>query len=211
VRLNEIPEKENIEFRFKYQNTDYCMDVNVQLKMQDMIFIQAVCSNGKPIEAGKIKDALLSYKVDGGIYNFIELTLKLVTYQGNYLYGVTSEFEPKRMNRREAFRAFVGEAHSLKLIKNDGNVVEFSGLLKDISLNGIGFIMNRKVDDIAYIKVVIDISKNCKLPLLGEIVRVTELPKHRGYLYGCKLNIHSDILNRYVLKCQLKNKITKEE
>lgn len=204
MRLNEIPEKEMLEFRFKYQNSNYCMNVSVQVKLDNMIFIQAICCNNKPIEVTKIKDALLSYTSEGGIYNFNSLELKLVTYQGVYLYGISSEVEQIMMNRREAYRAFVGEAHSLKLIKNDGNVIEFSGLLKDISLTGIGFIMSRKVEDIAYIKVVLDISKNCRLPLLGEIVKVTELPKHKGYLYGCKLNLQSDILRRYVLKCQLK-------
>ncbi len=211
MRLNEIPEKEDLEFRFKYQKNDYCMNVILQIKLEDMIFISAVCSNGKPIDANKISEAMLLYKTEGGIYNFIDLTLKLVSYQGKYLYGISTSNEPKRMNRREAYRAFVGEAHNLKLIKDDGSMVEFSGILKDISLTGIGFIMNRKIEDIAYIKVVLDISKNCKLPLLGEIIRVTELPKHKGYLYGCKLNMHSDILNRYVLKCQLKNRPAREE
>ena len=210
MRLNEIPEQEVLEFRFKYQKMDYCMNVTIQLKLDNMIFIQAICSNNKPIDVSKIKNALLSYTGNGGIYNFDDLKLKLVTYQGLYLYGVSCELEQKLMNRREAFRAFVGEAHSLKLIKSDGNIVEFSGMLKDISLTGVGFIMNRKVDDISYIKVVLDISKNCKLPLLGEIVRVTELPRNRGFLYGCKLNLRSDILSRYVLKCQLKNKPVKK-
>lgn len=206
MKLYEVSEKVDLELNFKFKDFDYCMNVNLQMKRDDIIYIQAINFNGEPVDNTKLNDATLTYKAKDGIYVFINLNVKMVTYQGVYMYAVYSDYDAKKINRRDAYRVFIGETYSVKAINKDETVFTYSGILKDISTTGLGIIMTHRIDNLSFLEIVLEITEKFRIPLIGEIINITELPKHRGYLYGCKLNGRSEILTRYVLKRQVQNK-----
>lgn len=207
MRLSEIPDKTNLELHLSLKDKHYTINVNTQFKASEYVFIQPISNNGIPIDKLVPYNPTLIYKTMDGIFLFKNLNIKVVYYKGTCLYAISSSFEAERENRRDAFRVFLSDATSLKITKRDGKVIELFGLLKDLSLTGMGIILKYKTEDILSMEITIDCERNTKMTLSGEVVRITELPNQKGYLYGCRFYQTKETLNRYLLKMQVQNKV----
>ncbi|MDF2589449.1 MAG: PilZ domain [Anaerocolumna sp.] len=210
MKLYELPDKAKLELKFKFQDNEYSMNVILQMKMENLICIQAIKCNGEPLDKVNLSEATLTYKSKDGIYIFSNLTFKLVTYQGIYMYALSSNFEASRLNRRQDYRVFVSEPIVVKLIKENGKSLEVTGLLKDISLSGMGIILTFKTENTIASEIRLNISENKSVKLVGEIINTTELQNGKGFLYGCMFDGKKEILSRYILKQQIKNKESKK-
>lgn len=207
MKLMELPDKTKFELLFNYKNKDYSMEVELQMKIVNTIFIQAVCCNGEPIDKMEINNPVLIYKTETGLYMFKGASFKLVIFKGSNMYAVTSQYEAEKINRREAYRVYINEPVSLKITKSNRKVIELSGMLKDISLTGMGIILPYKGEDIRTIEIMLDLARNTNIDLLGEVVRIRELPYNKGYLYGCRFQTQKEALSRYIVNRQVRNKI----
>lgn len=207
MKLIELPDKTKLELRFKYKNKNYCMEVELQMKIVNTIFIQAVCCNGEPIDKMDINNPILIYKTETGLYIFKDASYKLVIFKESNMYAVSSQQEGEKINRREAYRVYISEPVKLKITKSNRNVIELSGILKDISLTGMGIILPYKGEDIHTIEIMLELTRNTNITLIGEVVRIVELPYNKGYLYGCRFHTQKEALSRYIVNRQVRNKI----
>jgi hypothetical protein len=113
MKLNEIPEKTNLELHLSYKEKHVSMMVHVQIKAAEYIFIQPVNSNGTPIEKLAPFNPSIVYKTENGIFIFNNLKIQLVLHQGIYFYAISSPFEAEKENRREAYRVFVSNPYTV--------------------------------------------------------------------------------------------------
>lgn len=206
MKLIDLPEKTKLELRFGYKKRRYNMEVEIQMKIADYILIQAINSNGEPIRRADMDDPELTYKTETGLFIFKAAAFKLVTYKGGYMYAVSSPNEAEKVNRREAYRVYINDPVLLKITKTNQNVIELSGILKDISLTGMGIILPYKGEDIKTMEIILDLTRNTNINLMGDVVRIKELPNNKGYLYGCQFQIQKEALSRYIMSRQVRNK-----
>lgn len=206
MKLYDLPERAVLEFKFLFRNKEYTMNMRLQGKQEDRIYIPTVCSKGQPIN--NLDQPVITYKTGAGIYIFNDLDIKLVTYQGYYMYSVASLEDVEKINRRDAYRVFICEAINFKGITSNGSKTDIYGVLKDISLTGMGLVLNRQYKDLISIEVKIKINDVSRVTLDGEVVNVIKLPKNRGYLYGCRFNGQKDFLSRFLLRRQHQNRMS---
>ncbi|MGB8453722.1 MAG: PilZ domain-containing protein [Anaerocolumna sp.] len=207
MKLMELPDKTKLELHFNFKNKNYCMEVELQMKIVNTIFIQAICCNGEPIDKMDINDPLLIYKTETGLYIFNEASYKLVVFKGTNMYAVSSGNEAEKVNRREAYRVYISEPVTLKITKHNRKVITLSGILKDISFTGMGIILPYKGEDIHTMEIMLELGRNTDITLLGEVVRIKELPNNKGYLYGCRFQTQKESLSRYIVSRQIHNKV----
>lgn len=206
MKLMDIPDKSKLELCFQYKSKNYSMEVELQMKIADTILIQAVSCNGEPINRMELNEPVLVCKTESGLYIFREASFKLVLFRGTNMYAVSSRKDGDKLNRRQAYRVYINEPVKIKITKSNRNTVEFSGILKDISLTGMGIILPYKGDDILTMEIVLELSRNSNIVLSGEVVRIRELPNNKGYLYGCRFHIQKEALSRYIMSRQVRNK-----
>ena len=207
MRLNDLPDHSKLELRFMFKGKNYSMEVAVQMNLINTIFIQAISCNGAPIDNMEVNDPVLIYKTEKGLYLFKDAEYKLVHIKGANLYAVTCQKEADKINRRSAYRVYINEPIKLKLTKLNENKIELSGILKDLSLTGMGIILPYKGDDIKTMEIQLELGRNTDINLIGRIVRIKELANNKGYLYGCSFQTQKEALSRYIISRQMRNKI----
>lgn len=207
MKLMDLPVKTKLELRFDYNNKNYGMEVELQMKVTNYIFIQAICCNGEPMDKMDIHNPVLIYKTEAGLYLFMKASYKLVVFKGANMYAVSSQYDAEKLNRRETYRVYINEPVMLKITKYNGTTVTLSGILKDISLTGMGIILSYEGKDIHTIKIRLEMGKNSSIPLNGEIVSLKKLPNNKGFLYGCRFQTQKEVLSRYIVNRQIYNRI----
>jgi hypothetical protein len=205
MKLYDLPERAILELKFLFRNKEYTMNMRLQGKQEDRIFIPTVCSKGQPI--GALEQPVITYKTGSGIFIFNDLDMKLVTFSGYYMYSIASLEDVEKINRRETYRVFICEAINFKGITSNGSKIDIYGVLKDISLTGMGLVLNRQYKDLASIEIKIKVNDLSRVTLVGEVINVIKLPKNRGYLYGCRFDGQKDFLSRFLLRRQHQNRI----
>ncbi len=207
MNLIDLPDNAKLELRFIFKSKNYSMEVEIQMKIVNTIFIQAISCNGAPIDNMGVNDPVLIYKTEKGLYLFKEAAFKLVHIKGVNMYAVTCQNEADKVNRRAAYRVYMNEPVILRITKFNRNKIELSGILKDLSLTGMGIILPYKGDDIQTIEIQLELGRNTDISLVGKIVRIKELANNKGYLYGCSFQTQKDALSRYIFSRQVRNKI----
>lgn len=206
MKIGNIPLNTDIEIVFEYMSKEYCMKIQIQINNTENIFIPAILNNGKPIKPHELKNVKIIYKEPNGVYTFTDIELKAVLYSGANLYEIRNDYEVARVNHRDAFRVFVGDPINFKIIRGD-NITTTSGILKDISLTGMGIISNFKIEGAALIELIFVTDEGKKIKLRGNIIRVNELEHNRGFLYGCKfIDKNDSSLGKCLLKRQIEHK-----
>lgn len=141
-------------------------------------------------------------------YNFKNVKISLVTYEGGTYHCLQSGTTGVRLNRRNAFRVFIGE---------DGNVLDAKSgrnaqvTVKDISSTGVGFLVEGANASKTF-EVGSRIRVNFKDPENGttidaeaKIVRIMDMEEGRT-LYGCMFTKHYPAIEHYTATKQLKNR-----
>ncbi len=144
-------------------------------------------------------------------YNFKNVQVTLVEYEGGRYHCLRTGTIGVRLNRRNAFRVFIGE---------NGSVAELPGnktvnvLVKDLSSTGIGFLISKnenvEFDIGARISVIFtDSAVGTKIEAEGKIVRIME--QETQMLYGCMFTRHYPAIERYTATKQLSKKNGKKK
>ncbi|MDF2609292.1 MAG: hypothetical protein K0R92_766 [Lachnospiraceae bacterium] len=203
--INMIPEGSEIELNFIYKEEARSMIVEKRNASINVMYIPAILDKNIPILESEMEDVVISYKANDGITIFNPVKLELKKYNENYIYIVTSDCNAERQNRREAFRVFIGEQVTLTVKYKDGHENKCPGVLKDLSVGGMGIVSGVNLDYVASISIVYEVWDGYNILLTGHVVNSVKL--ERGYLYGCKFNERSEVLSKFTVKRQIKNRM----
>jgi len=202
MKLVDIIEKSNLELHFKYKNKKYYLNMNLYKVLEERVLLRVVDYKGKTINASIFQSPVLIYKNGDGVFKFPDITIAQIYYHGLPMYAIDGFVEAEKDNRREAYRVNICEHRKLRVTTTTGKIIETSGFLKDISMTGMGLILDDKKDDINTIELSLDEAKSDEVKITSEVVRIIELPKHKGYLYGCRFYNPKESLGRYIIKRQ---------
>jgi c-di-GMP-binding flagellar brake protein YcgR len=203
-----IPEGTEVELNFIYKEEARSMIVEKRDASPRVIYIPAILDKYVPIPESEMEDVEIVYKANDGITVFKPVKLELRKYNENYIYIVTCDSNVERQNRREAFRVFIGESITLNVSTKDGKEQKCPGVLKDISVGGMGIISGNNLEDADTISIVYEVWEGYQVLLTGQVVSSVELDGRRGYLYGCKFNERSEVISKFTVKRQIKNRMS---
>lgn len=135
---------------------------------------------------------------------FKNVTIVLMKREDQSLcYAISSITDSKALNRREAFRCFVGIPTA---VQGGGNKAAHDAIIKDVSITGFSVTCDVSVEfhENQVLHVILndyleEIAENFNFHLYGLIVRVVELEGNK-VLYGCRLNNKVPGLDQYITK-----------
>jgi len=166
----------------------------------DSIFINPIIVNERTIGINDKCRINLIVKIEGKVFLWENVEIKLVRYDGNIYHRISIQGEGKPYNRREAYRMYIGEDMPVYINTATGPYL-INVLVKDISETGVGFITNEDLDIDRMIRLKIKDFNNI-IALTGVIVRKEYLPHLDSYLYGCKFNEKNDKLGKFIARKQ---------
>jgi len=166
----------------------------------DSIFINPIIVNERTIGFNDKCRINLIVKIEGKVFLWENVEIKLVRYDGNIYHRISIQGEGKPYHRREAYRMYIGEDMPVYINTATGPYL-INVLVKDISETGVGFITNEDLDIDRMIRLKIKDFNNI-IALTGVIVRKEYLPHLDSYLYGCKFNEKNDKLGKFIARKQ---------
>lgn len=202
MRLTEIDTENRLIFRFKYKDKAYSMPVNIISKSTQCIIIPAILNRNQVLDPNSITNADLIFTVKDGIYNFQDLKIEASTIMDKNVYLLFSDTDCTKINRREAYRLFVGEILKINVISKDGSTKVYDGILKDMSILGMGIILKNDIEIGTMINVQYSYGGIC-VQLVGEVIRKSKMDRFRAYTYGCKFFEPNNSVFRIIVMKQL--------
>lgn len=161
---------------------------------------------GFPVDA-KIS---LHYIEDSRVYRWSHLSVKAVKYNGQVYHSAELAADAEILNRRGAFRVYIGERMPLTSFTASGPK-KTEVLVKDISESGIAFLSAEEFDTGRTVRIQLTLNEQYTLQLTAQIVRTQELDKRQEILYGCKFVEKNNRLTAYLMKRQQEKQRKKSE
>lgn len=197
MRLAELPVGANILFDVSIHKHDLEFPSEVIEVHDNFILTKPVMSKGKVVGLGgedvSVGMAYLRNEKSPVVWKGIGCSV--VRVKGRVLYKVIASGAGFEMNRREAFRLFVG----IDGIAQVGtNRRALNVILKDISDTGFAFVVDHEIDnaDNAPVRLVFkDFDRSYNL--MGFIVRTVKVDEDK-YVYGCRMSMKNQLISHYI-------------
>lgn len=189
-----------IEIRIQKQKLEYRTHIMEQIK--GSAFLEPIRLNGKSLNLSS-KDVVINILYnDGDTPPLIwkNVSLPAVSYKGEICYQCSEKTEGTIINRRNAYRLYVGLEGIAKVGTNKKTIAV---MVKDISESGFAFVVyGGKINVSAGepVRLVFNDGET-HLNLLGRIVRIIEM-EHERYLYGCRLVVQNPDIPKYIAEKQ---------
>lgn len=198
--IDEIPSGASIEIEVRYNGRSTFFNSEVVYLHQNSILINPIIVNEKTIGFNDNCRLNLIVKIDGKVFLWDNVSVRLVRYDGKIYHQISMQGEGKPYNRREAYRMYIGEDMPI-YINTAAGAHSLTVLVKDISETGVGFISKEDLDINRTIRLKLK-DYNSIITLSGVIIRKEFLPHLDSFLYGCKFHEKNNRLGKYIARKQ---------
>jgi c-di-GMP-binding flagellar brake protein YcgR len=208
VLIDEIPNGSGIELDVRYSGRTMSFNSDVVLIINNSILVSPIIVNERTIGFNDNCRVNLIVKIEGKVYLWDSVTVKLVKYDGTIYHKIDLQGEGKPYNRREAYRMYIGEDMPIYINTTSGPLA-ISVLVKDLSETGVGFITREDIETERTIRLKLK-DNNSIISLSGIIVRKEFLSHLDSFLYGCRFNEKNNRLGNYIARKQgeeIRNKV----
>lgn len=127
----------------------------------------------------------LLYVGENQVFCWKNVKIKAVRYEKGIYHCAELVADAEILNRRGAYRVYVGEQMILTAFSATGPK-NYHVILKDISETGMAFFSQEEFDIGRTVRLNFSIKKGQELPLSSQIIRVQEFENRKDKLYGCK-------------------------
>jgi len=130
------------------------------------------------------------------LFNNIKIR-NIKTGEGNLFHEISCKSEGRAINRRGAHRVWIGEP-GVAILGLGGEQIDVT--IKDVSTSGIAFVCSsdHEVNEGSVVHLVFrDADVNTRFEISAIVVRSQEIERTRT-VYGCKLNMESATIAKYV-------------
>jgi c-di-GMP-binding flagellar brake protein YcgR len=203
VKVSDIEIGKKLILKFIYKDIEFNMVVDIIQKEKDYIIITAILENGITLEPSLLKNINVMYIVKDGIYTFNSCNLQVMEYNKMRSYAVTCDDDVVKENRREAYRVFIGEIVKIRITPVSGPKIGTEGIIKNISVNGMGIILKREFKVGSKISILYTF-EGLSIHLLGEVIRARKVPGRNYFDYGCKFYNANSMVNRVIMVKQMR-------
>ncbi len=205
MKIIDIETENKLLLKFKYKELEYSMIVALIAKGSNFIIIPSILDNNQLIDPEALEEAEIIYTVKEGVFRFEKLTMEKASVLGMRVYHVHSEEDVTRVNRREAYRVFIGEVVIVTVRSTDGKERNVEGVLKNLSVTGMGILLKQDLELGTTMKILYDCD-DIRFFLQGTVIRKDKVRGYRAFSYGCIFKEPDNRLNRIIIQKQIKNK-----
>lgn len=199
--LHELDVESKVTILVRIGSQTLAFDTKIEEVTEDGILTEPIYRNEKLV-GFRTKGLIITLQIctasDQKVYEFTNVEiLNVKTKDGKIHHKMICKNPGKQINRRTAVRVWLG----IEGIAQLGiNRTAYSVVVKDISVSGVSFISNNKMDispgTMAHVTFH-DPEAKVKFSLGSVVVRVAEMEDGR-VLYGCRLNQESPAIAKYV-------------
>lgn len=198
--IQELAKGQKIELDVRFESQTINFQSEIILARTNDILISKLTVNEQTIGFSEKCQINFLCNIEEKLFQWENVTVKLVKYDGVVYHKIDLEGEGKPFNRRESYRLYIGEDMQLLVNKPTGPT-SISVLIKDISENGVGFVTAVDIDLERTVRLKLKDS-NFTLSLPGIVVRKEFKDNINCYMYGCRFSEKNQTLGKYIMKKQ---------
>ncbi|MBP3570106.1 MAG: PilZ domain-containing protein [Lachnospiraceae bacterium] len=157
--------------------------------------------NGKVVGFPPDCTVNLLYIEEGHVYCWKNVKVKAVRYEKKIYHSVELIADAEMLNRRGAYRVFIGETMLLTAFTANGPKT-YNVLLKDVSETGMAFYSKEEFDVGRTVRLHLALNKSQELQLSSQIIRIQDFEERPDKLYGCKFLERNDRLIGFLMRLQ---------
>ena len=199
--LQELQKQHPVEIEVELNNQKTTLISSVEDIVGDKPLLTPIKHNEKVIGFPKESSVSLYYIEDGRVYRWSHISIQVVKYNNQVYHSVSIVGDAEMLNRRGAYRVYVGERMPLTSFTANGPK-RIQVLVKDISESGLAFLSEEEFSVGRTIRLQLELNEQHTLQLTAQIVRVQELEDRKENLYGCKFIERNNRLTAYLMKRQ---------
>ena len=201
MNILELQPESEIKFEVQMDNQKLEFDSKVVMILDKCILANPVKVNGKVVGITSENSLTSMFWNQGEKPPIVwrNVDVQVVAYKGTVVYMVTQTLEGKELNRRGAYRLFVGIHGQLKMSLNGR---AYDVMVKDISETGFSFVYDSEIAEIeAGTLNLIFSDEGQSICLVGKFVRMYEAQPNR-IVYGCKMIAKMPSIAKYISEKQ---------
>lgn len=213
MKLQEIEEGSSISITVKREDTSATFPSEVYKVFTDCILVNLFVFEDNVIsfEGENLTIEMVVVKPGEVPYFFKNIKITREIYMDQPYHCIRTGTVGVRLNRRNAFRAFIGEEGSALEVPGNRRV---DVLVKDLSSTGIGFLINKnektRFETGQHLEVIFkDSLISSTIDVVARVVRIEE--KETDILYGCAFSKHYPQIDRYVAAKQTRKGINQKK
>lgn len=201
--LQEMPEDNKLIIELSMNGQKYEFPSQVIRKTNQNVLIEPVRINGKVLSfnssSGGVTVSIFMIRDGKPPMLWKGVAVNSVREEDGTFYKITANGEGFEVNRRGAFRLFIGISGVAQLGTNRKAI---DVIVKDVSENGFSFVGSENMDDVINKPVrLVFADFNQNYSLMGIIVRKVVIGESK-IVYGCKLGVRNANLEQYISQKQ---------
>lgn len=201
MRIEEIAKGEAVEIEVKYDDRKISFKSEILFIDYNSVFITPITVDERTIGFSNNYQVSFLYKLDGRVFIWETVTVKLVKYNGVIYHKVDLDGQGKPYNRRNSYRLYVGEDMGVSVSTSE-RVVDLTALIKDISDSGVSFITAEDFEIYRPVRINFTADSSGSYDITAVIIRKEFLSHLGSYIYGCQFPEKNLKLGKYIIKKQ---------
>lgn len=202
MRLTDFEMAHSVELEILHDGRKTTLLTSVEGMINNSVLLTPIHLDGKIVGFPAKFTVNLLYPEDGQVYCWSNITVKAVRYRGHLYHSVELFGNAIVLNRRGAYRVYIGETKFLyHRTHSDTKLYEI--LLRDISETGMCYMSKDDFEVGRTVHLQLRLANGHELSLRAKILWKRENPnRNTTYLYGCKFTEKSKFLNSYLMNVQ---------
>lgn len=201
VTIDNIQVEDSVEIEILYKGKRKSFPSVVKEFLDDAVLISPIVVGGKAVGFPEELKTRFSVVIKGIPFVWNDPKIRLVKYAGNMYHMVSLPGEGNYINRRQAYRQYVGEEMPITLFRQGGERDVLTVMVKDLSETGVGFVSDvmMNVEDSIRIRIS---DEGFLMSINAVIVRIQEDKDKRDRIYGCQFTDKVPKLSQYIMQIQ---------
>ncbi len=200
MQLGDLEQKHSIELRVTLNGRTATFLTVLEQCIAHSALLSPILVNGKIVGFPPSCNISFIYPTQERVYVWYGVNVKAVRYKGKIYHSVDVIGDANTMNRRGAYRIFIGSQMSITAFTNSGPTPT-DVLVKDISETGFSFLSSEPFETGRMVRLNLDTGRGI-LKLPAQIVRKQQMEDRLDVLYGCRFSSHNTLLASYLMKLQ---------
>lgn len=201
VTIEDIQTNDTVEIEILYKGMRKSFPSVVREFVDDSILVDPIMSGSKAVGFPEELKTRLSIVIKGVPFVWNDPKVRLVKYAGKMYHMISIPGEGNYMNRRQAFRQYVGEEMPITVTRRGGEKDVLTVLVKDLSETGVGIVSDvlMNVEDSIRLRIS---DAGYLMSINAVVVRIQEEKDNRDRVYGCQFTEKVPKLSQYIMQIQ---------
>lgn len=200
MQLEDLEQKHSVELQVTFNGKKVTFLTVFEQRIAHSALLSPILLNGKVVGFPSGCNISFIYPTPDRVYVWYGVAAKAVRYRGKVYHSVELVGDADTMNRRGAYRIFIGNEMDVTVFTSNGPK-PLKVFVKDISETGFSFLSSDPFETGRMIRLNLDTGRGTS-KLSAQIVRKQQLKDHQDTLYGCQFSSSNAILSSYLMKLQ---------